>query len=169
MSDSSLFFTILLMFIGGCPGSTAGGIKVSTFIVLMAFITSKMKGNHSTPLFKRAIPELIIDKALAIFAAFFLTIMAAILILLVTETHFGYWKQTQKEFFLQIVFEVVSAIGTVGLSTGITPHLSYAGKIIILLLMFVGRIGPLTLVIGLQNRQKKKVNFAYAEEEMMVG
>lgn len=170
MSDATLFFTILLMFIGGCPGSTAGGIKVNTFFVLMALITAKIRGSEMVPMFKRKIPELVIDKALAVFAAFFLTMISAILLLLVTETYFGgHWKLVQHEFFLQLVFEVVSAIGTVGLSTGITPHLSYAGKIIILLLMFVGRVGPLTLVVGLQTRRKTHVKFNYAEEDVMVG
>jgi len=170
MSDATLFFTILLMFIGGCPGSTAGGIKVNTFFILMALITAKIRGSEMVPLFKRKIPELVIDKALAVFAAFFLTIAGAILLLLVTETYFGgYWKLVQHEFFLQLMFEVVSAVGTVGLSTGITPHLSYAGKMIILFLMFAGRVGPLTLVIGLQTRRKTHIKFDYAEEDVMVG
>ena len=170
MSDAALFFTILLMFIGGCPGSTAGGIKVNTFFVLMALITAKIRGSEMVPMFKRKIPDLVIDKALAVFAAFFLTMISAVLLLLVTETHFGgYWKLVQHEFFLQLLFEVVSAISTVGLSTGITPHLSDAGKIIILLLMFVGRVGPLTLVMGLQIRRKTSTKFDYAEEDVMVG
>ena len=71
MSDASLFFTIILMFIGGCPGSTAGGIKVTTFIVLMSLITSQINGSRMSPLFKRKIPSLVVDKAVAIFAAFF--------------------------------------------------------------------------------------------------
>jgi trk system potassium uptake protein TrkH len=169
LTDATLFFIIMLMFIGGCPGSTAGGIKITSFITLLALIRSKLKGLAMTSIFKRKISDLNIDKSLGIFASAFILVNLSTLILLLTE-RMAVPHPAMKGSFLECLFETASAFGTVGLSTGITPHLSDVGKGILILLMFVGRVGSLTLTVALlSGYQKKETAFEYVEEDVMVG
>lgn len=169
LTDSMLFFTVMLMFIGGCPGSTAGGIKVTSFVTLVALIRSKLRGLTMTSLFKRKISALNIDKSLGIFAASFILINLCTLILLLTE-NMAVPHPHMRGAFLEYLFETTSAFGTVGLSTGITPTLSDVGKYILIFLMFVGRVGSLTLtVVLLSGYQKKETAFEYVEEDVVVG
>ncbi|MBU1078627.1 MAG: TrkH family potassium uptake protein [Spirochaetes bacterium] len=135
---------ILFMFIGAGSGSTAGGIKVNTVAVIFAYIRSMLKGQDDVVLFKQSIAKDLINKAFLIIFLFALSAFLSTLILTITE----------KFHLIQILFEVVSAIGTVGLSTGITAGLSEAGKLVIIFLMFIGRLGPLTIVSALSRRQR---------------
>ncbi len=168
LSDATLFFLLFLMFVGGCPGSTAGGIKINTFMVLCALVAGKLKGTSSTSVYNRKIPSTVIDKTLMIFAASLLLLFSFLFMMLIVEKG-GLSHASSRGGFLEIFFETTSAFGTVGLSTGITPMLTVSGKLLLVLLMFAGRIGPITLGIALHTRRKKDVKYDYAEEEIMVG
>lgn len=158
LSSASLFLMIIFMFIGGSPGSTAGGVKTTTISILWAVITCGMKRKENVEMFKRTVPVEVIKKAVTILVISFLLLFIFVVFLLHTE---------RKEA-LQVIFETASAFGTVGLSAGITPELSPTGKMAVTLLMFIGRIGPLTVAYGFLN-QRKSANYLYAEENVSIG
>jgi trk system potassium uptake protein TrkH len=163
-SPPTLMALIFLMFIGASPGSTGGGIKTCTFGVLVASVSAMIKNRESVWMFKKSIPRATVRKALSIVVLALGWIFLFSLLLSVTERGniFG------KDYYLRILFETTSAFGTVGLSTGITSMLTSAGKILIILTMFAGRIGPLTLALTLA-LQEDKLLYNYPEEEVMVG
>lgn len=144
---------LLLMFIGGAPNSTAGGIKLSTFVVLLAATRSFLRGSLSVTLGKRTISPDIVTKALAIATIGLMIIFLAVLVLSVLE----------RAPLLDIAFEVVSAFGTVGLSRSLTAELSAPGQIVIMLVMFVGRVGPLTLGYVLTRPYRQHVRYSNAD------
>ncbi len=158
MATYSQFFTILLMFVGGAAGSTAGGIKVNTFGILAATIWSTMRGKEHPGVFGREFVNQQIHRALALVMLSLTLIFLVVFVLTVTE-EFG---------FLNLLFETVSAFGTVGLSTGITPELSVAGRLIITAVMFVGRLGPLILVLSLAQYQQPSA-YRYPQDEVRIG
>lgn len=158
MQNAALFLIIILMFIGASPSSTGGGVKTTTFGLLILYVWSSLKGKGEIQIFKRRISQDIISKALTVIAlSLSLVIIMTILL-----------SYTEGEDFIKVLFEVVSAFGTVGLSTGITSSLSIAGKMIIIITMFTGRIGPLGLALALiQKRESEMIRFP--EEKIMVG
>lgn len=168
LTDASLFFVILLMFIGGSSGSTAGGVKITTFAVILALIVAHVKGQPSTSLFKSKISRPAVGRALAIFAAALFSIGAAAFLLQITEKA-GIRHDAGGWDFLDYLFEATSAFGTVGLSTGVTPELTAGGKIIAILLMFAGRVGPLTLGLALMARKRTEPKYEYPEEDVVLG
>ncbi len=138
LSDSSILLTMLLMFVGGSSGSTAGGIKITTFVVILFGLKTIVKPNSSITIGKKKLEEGVLRQALAIFSSYMLAIFFCALIICAIEP-----------FSLKmIVFETISALGTVGLSFGITPQLSGVSKLIIGLLMYAGRVGILTIVLA---------------------
>ena len=149
-----------LMFIGAAPGSTAGGVKVTTFALLALAVLALARGNEEglVVAFRRNVSAATMRKALAIIFLFGNAVGFATLALLVTE---GRGLE-------ETLFEVVSAIATVGLGTGLTPELSPIGKAIVTCLMFAGRIGPLGLVIAMSG-PKPRVTLQYPEERVVVG
>ena len=161
----TMFLMILFMFIGASPGSTGGGIKTCTFGVVLATMFSMMNNKNRVSVFKRTIPKEVVHKALVVFSLALAWVFCATMIMLFTER--GY-LQGIEQGFMRVLFEVTSAFGTVGLSTGITPHLSSLGKMLIIVTMFVGRIGPLTVALSVALRQDK-IMFTYPEERIMVG
>lgn len=158
LNASTMFFVIILMFIGASPGSTGGGIKTTTFGTLLAAVKMMIKGDSDIELFNRRLGSETIYRALAIAFLSILLVVVVTMILTVTEG----------QPFQEILFETVSAFGTVGLSTGVTSILSTTGKILIIITMFAGRLGPLTLAIAFGER-KYKVNFRLPQEKVMVG
>lgn len=161
LTMGSIFFTIVLMFIGGSSAGTAGGVKITTIGVIIATITSVIKGKDDTEAFKRRIPRSLVDRSLAIIGLATGLIILVTLILSVTEAG---------HTFIEVFFEVISAFGTVGLSLGLTPSLSTVGKLIIALTMFFGRVGPLTIFFAIaQRRQANKGVLRYPEEKIIVG
>ena len=161
MSASSKFILILLMFIGGSPGGTAGGIKTTTLaVVIMAAIATLNKRNE-VHIFNRSIGLLIIRRAITVTLLFVLVLFTAGLALTITENGSGF-------SLMDIMFETASALGTVGLSTGITASLTTAGKLIIIVVMFIGRLGPLTLLASL-TFNPRPARFSYPEEIVIVG
>ncbi|MFH1768572.1 MAG: TrkH family potassium uptake protein [Candidatus Omnitrophota bacterium] len=157
-SFSTLLFMMILMFIGGSPGSTAGGVKTTTISVLWATLKSSFNQKENVELSRRTLPNETVQKAITIFvfSLFIVGVFASLLL---------YFEQKEVG---SVLFETVSAFGTVGLSTGITPNLTLEGKILISLLMFVGRIGPLTLAYAII-RHRPSARYRYAEERVMIG
>lgn len=167
LQDQSQLITIFLMFIGASPGSTAGGIKTTTFIILLAMVITVIKNRKDVIIFRRRIALEMVLRAATIFIFALLLVVITTLLLLITEGHMygGISAQTP---FLPFLFEATSAFGTVGLSTGITPHLSEAGKLIITLLMYAGRIGPLTMALIFAGFESP-LNIGYPEARIMIG
>jgi len=158
IADYALFFTMILMFIGGASGSTAGGIKVNTFGMLFATIWSSIRGKEYAGAFGREFRTQQIYRALTIVMLSLGLLTIAVFILTITE-----------EFsFLKLLFETVSAFGTVGLSTGITPDLSTAGQLVITATMFIGRLGILALALSLLQRQQPST-YRYPQEVIRIG
>lgn len=156
----SLYLLIIVMFIGASPGSTGGGIKTTTMAVLLQSITATLRGKNHVEFFERRIPQQVVVKAIAIFIISLIICSTSILIMMRLEPD---------KNFLDIFFECVSAFATVGSSLGITPLLSSAGKICISLLMFVGRVGPLTLVLAISSRAVLPKKVEYPEGKILIG
>lgn len=153
------FIILIYAFIGSSPGSTGSGIKTTTFAIFAGTVKATIVGKSSVELKGRRIARDQVFKALAITVLSLSWIVFATFCLLITEKS---WE------FLDILFEVVSAFATMGLSTGITPYLSITGKILIIISMIVGRIGPLTMVLALR-KKVELTEFAYPEERVMLG
>ncbi len=158
LRNSTLFFIIILMFIGASPGSTGGGIKTTTFGIMVATLWNLIIGKKDVEIFNRQLEKEIIFKALAI------TMISAFLVIMVTII----LTITEQNNFIDILFETVSAFGTVGLSTGVTPTLSKIGRILITFTMFAGRVGPLTFAVAFAERERKGT-YHYPSEDVMVG
>ncbi|MDW8263493.1 MAG: potassium transporter TrkG, partial [Phycisphaerales bacterium] len=163
-STSTNFLTILLMFIGGAPGSTAGGVKVTTIALLVLLAWSRLRGRDVVQFQGRSVPEETIQRAVGLVVVALATLSVAILIL--TRTERGGLVRHQ---FLEYMFEAFSAFNTAGLSMGATPDLSDAGRWLLILLMFVGRVGPLTFAAALARRVNRAARFRYASEDVVVG
>jgi trk system potassium uptake protein TrkH len=167
MNNITLLGTIVLMFIGASPGSTGGGVKTSTLGVFLALIRAHISGSEHVHAFKRSISEGTINRAFGIFIVSTVIIMLGAAGLLISEVGAAPYKESQYRV-IEIIFEVTSAFGTVGLSTGLTPNLTAWGKFILVVIMYTGRLGPLVLAVAI--RQKKaRGQYIYAEEQMMIG
>lgn len=158
MGEATAFMLIALMFIGGSPGSTCGGIKTTTAAIFFKNIISKLRNRDEVNFFSRAIKHESIERSLLIIALALFLILTVTFFLLVTE----------KGKLLDILFETTSAFATVGLSRGITPGLATLGKILIIITMYVGKLGPLTLTAVFMERQKK-ILYRYPSENIMTG
>lgn len=167
LSNSTLFLLMILMFIGASPGSCGGGIKTSTFAVLTASVMSRFRMREDVNIFYRRIPPAIVSRAISVFFFSVLFIAIFTMFLLISETP-GISHTQSRGLFLEYLFEAVSAFGTVGLSTGVTPALSGFGRILITLLMFIGRLGPLTIALAVQGREPAP-RFKYVQESVLVG
>ncbi|MHB8765692.1 MAG: TrkH family potassium uptake protein [Deferrisomatales bacterium] len=167
LTNTTLFLTILLMFVGAGPGSCAGGIKTSTLAVVSALFRDRMLGRRRVSLFQRTLPEETVSRAVSLLVASFAFVTAALFVLLATEVG-SVPHRSDGGRFLELFFETVSAFGTVGLSTGITPSLTPGGRLLLTAVMFVGRLGPLTLALAV-GLKRERGKFLYAEENVMVG
>jgi len=147
MNPPTQLFTLLLMFIGGAPGSMAGGIKTITFAVLVLTAWSALRRRESIQVFGRCIPQQVAGRAVMITLIATAVLLAGVGLLMFTEQ--GHAASETHGHWLALIFEAVSAFGTVGLSTGVTPLLTGLGKLVIILLMFIGRVMPLMLSIYL--------------------
>jgi len=160
MSEMSKIVSIFLMFIGAAPGSTGGGIKVTTFGILIMAVFSNIVGNDETIVLRRRVSQTVVNKALSIAG------LSMVLIFIMTSIIIG----VEKLSFINVLFEVTSAFGTVGLSTGITPHLHSISKVMLIFTMFLGRVGPLSFAVAIAMRENKKLqNAIYPEGKIMVG
>ncbi len=155
-----IYMFILLMFIGASPGSTGGGVKVTTFAVLLQSVTATLRGKYDVEFFERRIPQATVVKSIAIFIICLIVVSAGVLIMMRVEPD---------KSFLSIFFEVTSAFGTVGLSLGITPFLSSLGKLVIIGMMYLGRVGPLTLVLAVGSKAVLPNKVEYPEGKVLIG
>jgi len=146
----TLFIWMALMFIGGASGSTAGGVKLATIAVIGSALVSTLKGAEETQIFGRRVPTPLVFRAMAVVAIMLLVHFAATSALVATQG----WFRCEEVTFIALMFETMSALAAVGLTTGITPTLTDAGKLILCVVMFFGRLGPLTVVFALQRRQR---------------
>jgi trk system potassium uptake protein TrkH len=158
MTDNGLVVLIALMFVGGAAGSTAGGIKVQTFSVLLFAIVAAVRGSVDVAAFGRRLPAEDVLRAISVALLALAVVFVVAFILTISE----------QVRFLYLVFESFSAIGTVGLSTGVTPQLTPVGRAIVTLTMFIGRLGPLTLVLALAARERP-VKYRWPEEGVKIG
>ena len=161
MSASSKFVLILLMFIGGSPGSTAGGIKTVTLAVVLMTAVAALRKRQEVEMFKRSVRIVVVGRAITVTLLFVAVLFIATLALSITENSNGF-------IMSDIMFEAGSALGTVGLTTGITPSLTTAGKLIIIATMLIGRLGPLTLLAAL-TFNIKPARYNYPDEAVIVG
>jgi trk system potassium uptake protein TrkH len=160
LNKYTIYMMTLFMFIGGSPGSTAGGVKTTTLAILFYSIKSTLKGDKTVSVLDRKIPSPMVVRGTALMFISILITSFFILILMKIEP---------EQSFLPIFFEVISASGTVGLTLGITPYLSVMGKLAIALLMLIGRIGPLTLILAIGQRNRDTGKFDYPDGRIMIG
>ncbi len=161
MSASSKFILILLMFIGGSPGSTAGGIKTVTLAVIIMTAFAALRKRQEVEMFKRSVRIVVVGRAVTIMLLFMVVLFVVTLALSISENSSGFTM-------LDIMFESASALGTVGLTTGVTQFLTTAGKLIIIAAMLIGRLGPLTLLAAL-TFNLKPARYNYPDEAVIVG
>lgn len=159
MTLASKFLTIILMLIGGSPGSTAGGLKTVTCSILVLTVISVIKGREDTEVFGRRFTKEIVYKAFTIVFIGLSLVIGVTMILSYTEVGAS---------FIDLLYESASALGTVGLTLGLTPELSSIGKILIMIMMYLGRVGPLTVMLAL-TRKKKKSGYKYPEGKILIG
>ena len=161
MTEESNFLTIILMLIGAAPGSTGGGIKVTTFSILVLSSVFFIIGKENVQLMKNSIPRQIIFKSICIFMLAILLVVVGTFILLSNNPNLP---------LMDALYEVSSALSTCGLSTGITSNLNILSKITLILFMFIGRLGPLTLVIAFSHKQTlREVSYRYSDGKISVG
>jgi trk system potassium uptake protein TrkH len=158
MREPTLLVQTVLMFIGTAPTSTGGGIKVTTLALVVLIVAAQVRGQERITLFWRTLPRPLISRALSVLAVASLLVLLSTLALMVSDGL----------ELLPALFEVTSAFGTVGLSLDVTPHLSTFGKILISVVMFLGRVGPITIIVALAARQRTP-HYRYPEEEIAIG
>jgi trk system potassium uptake protein TrkH len=156
-SNATIWFSICFMIIGGAPGSTAGGIKITTLVVLLLAVRGIAAGRPTAVVFKREIPQEVVYRSAGIVILYLLLIFILLFLLLLT----------QPLPFEILAFEAASALGTVGISMGATPDLNSFGKTLVIVVIFIGRVGPLALALLLGRRRASRLR--YPEEQIMVG
>jgi len=158
MNETTLFLQIGLMFIGTAPTSTGGGIKVTTLALLVLVVVAQVRGQEEISSYGRRVPRQIAQKTLAVLSLSALLVVTATVTLMVSD----------RLALLPAIFEITSAFGTVGLTLNVTPELSTFGKLLVAGVMFLGRVGPITLVLALAARQQKR-GYAYPQEDIAIG
>ena len=162
ITETTRFTTNLLMLVGGSPGSAAGGVKTTTLVVLIMTIFAICKNRRETVIFSRTIPNAIVREALVIFILSISLVLTAFGVLLWTEA------PLKTDDASKLMFETISAFATVGLSINHTPTLSLAGRLVIILCMYVGRLGPLAVALLIGTREESQ-RIRHPEEEIVVG
>jgi len=160
LNSFTIYGISLIMFIGASPGSTGGGIKTTTLAILLQSIKSTIFGVKEIDLYDRSIHSSTVVKATALTFISIILMSAFILVMMKIEPEHS---------FLSIFFEVISAGGTVGLTLGLTPYLSVAGKLIISFVMFVGRVGPITLLLAIAQQKQVRGKIDYPVGRIMIG
>ena len=166
MRAPTLFLVIFLMFIGASPGSTGGGVKTTCLAVFFGVLVNRLRGREQINLFRRTITRETGIKAIALvlLAVAFIGILLFLLLIVQAPD----LRHEHPREFLDYAFEAVSAFATVGLTLGMTPELHTGGKIIVILMMFVGRVGLLTVAFAITGRSRPN-STRYAEENIMIG
>ena len=167
LTNGAILLLMVLMFIGACPGSTGGGVKTTSAALLFLMMWNRFKGHDEVNAFNRTIPKEVLTRTLSITiaSAFSVALITSVLLLAGSA---NVSPAESRHFFVDYLFETVSAFGTVGLSMGATANLNDLQKIAVILMMFAGRVGPLTLAFSLAAASSKR-EITYAEETVMVG
>jgi trk system potassium uptake protein TrkH len=159
MTTAGTFTTIILMFIGGSPGSTAGGLKTTTLGIILLAVVCVIRGREDAEAFGRRISKELVYKAFVLLMIGLSLVLFVTMVLSITEPG---------KSFLFLLYEATSAFGTVGLTAGITPGLSSIGKVIIISTMYCGRVGTLTVLLALAHNKKRK-GYKYPEGKILIG
>lgn len=159
MTMAGKLMTIILMFIGGASGSTAGGLKVTTFGVLAFTLISSLKGREDTEAFGRKFSKETVYKAFTLLSIAMLLVITVTIILTITEPD---------KLFINLLYEATSAFGTVGLTAGVTQSIGSISKVVLIITMYLGRVGALTVILALINK-KKKNGIKYPEAKILIG
>jgi trk system potassium uptake protein TrkH len=167
LANETVLLMIALMFIGASPGSTGGGVKTTSISLLFLIMWSRLRGREDVNVFNRTIPRELLQRTISIILAATLSICFIVAVLLLTSDYSGSADES-RHLFVEYIFETTSAFATVGLSMNLTPTLNTPQKLAIILMMFAGRVGPLTLAFSLARITSRKA-FTYAEEGVMVG
>ncbi len=161
LTNSGKFFTIILMLVGGAPGSTAGGIKTVTFAVLLITMLSSVSNNKNVNIFKRQIPEETIRKAITVLISALIIISSMSVILSALNPEIA---------FIDILFEVASALATCGYSLGITTSLTVTSKVLLIVIMYIGRVSTVTMAMAVAGKSFKQSNvISYPKADVNVG
>jgi trk system potassium uptake protein TrkH len=166
LTNATILVLMILMFIGASPGSTGGGIKTSSFALLILMIFNRIRGRDGVTIFSRTVPAEILGRTITIVIAAAISVLVIASVLLLAAGPPGVHAQASRHLFVEYVFETLSAFGTVGLSMDITAALNDIQKLAIVLMMFLGRVGPLTMAFAWSTSRRGLV---YAEEGVMVG
>ena len=169
LSSATLLIYAILMFIGSAPSSTAGGIRTTTMGIIIVALWSKLRGKKQVTMFNRSIKPETVSRSFIVFSS---ALLITLLVMVVGVTSFSEYGGNVKEVehpFNHIIFEVASAFGTTGLSTGITPNLSIATKIGLIWLMFIGQLGVSSSILVWDSKQNKYKKYTYVEEDVTVG
>jgi trk system potassium uptake protein TrkH len=164
VSDPTSLLTMILMTIGGAPGSTAGGMKITTFLLMLLLAWSKISGQASVNFMNRSIPDRTIQRATGMFVIMVSLTLFGIFLIHIFDPVIAF-----EEAFLVRAFEGVSAINTVGLSLGVTATLSPSSKIVLILMMIIGRVGPMAIVAAFEARFVKRTDYRLASEDVLIG
>ena len=161
LNQATKFFMSIVMFIGGSPAGTAGGVKTVTFVIGLLYVRSLIRGDENIHVFKRTIDDQIVKRALTIMLISFSIALTGLFVLSISES----------ADFIDLLFEVFSAFATVGLTAVLTPTLTFVGKIVIIILMYIGRIGPITMVLIFVRKYnaKKGKDVNYITEHILIG
>ena len=158
MRETTLFVQVGLMFVGAAPSSTGGGVRVTTLALLVLVVLALLRGQEEVSAFGRRIPRRLIQKALAVLSASALLVIVATLTIMVSDGL----------ALLPAIFEVTSAFGTVGLSMNTTQELSSFAKLVVAGVMFLGRVGTITMILALAARQRP-TSYTYPQEDIAIG
>ncbi len=164
ISGLSAFIIWILMIIGTSSGSCGGGMKVNTIGTIFSYIKGRLSGFKDASIFGRTIGNGIVEKAISIFAFYITVLLSGTLLLLWIES-----ENLAGTSIFPVIFEATSALGTVGLSFGITPNLSTGGKIVIILLMLIGKIGIYSFIFGFLMRKREEKHYTFPKEDILVG
>jgi trk system potassium uptake protein TrkH len=168
LSNPGIFLTLALMWVGGGPFSTAGGVKVTTASLLILVLFARLRGDAHVSVGGRTIPDETTQRAAGLAVGAFLLLASFVFLLLLTELAEP-GADGGRSQFVRVVFEAQSAFSTVGLSMNFTPQLTDGGRLLISLLMLLGRVGPLAVLGAMALRQRRRVPFRYAHEDVLVG
>jgi trk system potassium uptake protein TrkH len=167
VTNPSLVLTLALMWIGGSPGSTAGGVKTTTAALLALVLLARLRGDPTVSFANRSIPEATVERAVGLAAGGTLLLFAFVFLLLWIELP-AQAADPDRSQFVRLVFEAQSALGTVGLSMGITADLTPAGRLAVVALMFLGRVGPLAVFAAMARRSRRGL-WRLGREDVLVG
>jgi trk system potassium uptake protein TrkH len=167
LANETILLLSTLMFIGASPGSTGGGVKTTSASLLFLIMWSRFRGREEVNVFNRTIPRELLQRTISIILAASISVCFIVSVLLLSANGSGSAAES-RHLFVEYIFETISAFATVGLSMNLTPSLNTPQKLAIILMMFAGRVGPLTLAFSLARLTRKK-SFSYAEEGVMVG